>query len=345
MTETQTKPRALKIIWPLLLLIVILATIAGGAALHLNQFYRSPQGDPNLTMVYTVKRGQSFNTTASQLMQEGLCSSETKLRFMATFYGLDKKIKAGEYLLSGSMTPEEILSVITKGKVYLHKITIPEGYTIKQIAVVVEDSGLGKAERFNTFAFSKAFLKKMALPEGAPSLEGYLFPETYHFEKSVTEEEILTAVVRRFKTVFTKTIVQDGKALGLTPNEVVTLASIIEKETGAAFERPMISSVFHNRLKKRMRLETDPTVIYGMKDYNGNITRKDLRQKTPYNTYVIKGLPPGPIASPGLAALTAAVRPESTSYLYFVSKKDGTHYFSRTLKEHAKAVRTYQLRR
>ena len=345
MTETQRKFHTLKLIWPLLLLIVLLAGVIGGVALNLSRFYATPQGDPSLKVIYTIKRGQSFNTTAQELSQAGLFTSVTKFRFVATFYGLDKKIKAGEYLLTGDMNPEVILASLTSGKVYLHRITIPEGYTAKQIADVVDQSGLGDAERISALCFSKRFVEKMGLPKHAPSLEGYLFPETYLFEKNVTEEEILATMVQGFKTFFTADIQAKGKALGLSPNQVVTLASIIEKETGASFERPVISSVFHNRLKKRMRLETDPTVIYGIKDFNGNITRKDLRRRTPYNTYVIKGLPPGPIASPGLAALTAAVRPDETPYLYFVSKKDGTHHFSQTFAEHKRAVRKYQLRK
>ncbi len=345
MTDTHAKPGTLKIIWPLLLLVVILAAIVGGGALHLSRFYKTPQADPNLTLIYTIHRGQSFDTTARQLTQAGFCTSEAKFRFMATVYGLDKKVKAGEYLLSGTMSPETILSILTRGKSYLHKITIPEGFTMAQIAEVVAKSGLGTAERIQTLCVSPRFLATMGLPEEAPSLEGYLFPETYFFEKSVSEEAILATMVHRFKTIFTPTLEEAGKALGLTPHKVVTLASIIEKETGAAVERPLIASVFHNRLRKKMRLETDPTVIYGIEGFNGNITRKDLRRKTPYNTYVIKGLPPGPIASPGLAALTAAVHPEKTAYLYFVSKKDGTHHFSPTFKEHKRAVRRYQLRR
>ncbi|VFQ46404.1 endolytic transglycosylase MltG [Desulfoluna butyratoxydans] len=345
MTETHANLRRLKLIWPLLLLVFILVVGTGGTAIHLSRFYRTPQGDPATTLIYTIKRGQSFNTTARQLVKAGLCSSETKLRFMATVYGLDKKIKAGEYRLSGAMTPEEILTVLTSGKVHLRRLTIPEGYTVRQIADVVEQSGLGEAALIMDLCFSEPFTRRMELPGEAPSLEGYLFPETYLFEKGTSEEAILAAMVGRFKAVFTEELQQEGKALGLSPNQVVTLASIIEKETGAPSERPIISSVFHNRLKKRMRLETDPTVIYGIKDFNGNITRKDLRRRTPYNTYVIKGLPPGPIASPGLAALTAAVRPEDTGYLYFVSKKDGSHHFSRTFKEHSRAVRKYQLNR
>lgn len=341
----KTSPFAWKLIWPLLLLLFILVGVAAGSAWHLHNFYVTPKADANLKVIYTVSRGQGFGTTARQLKMAGLCTSEKKLRFIAALYGYDKKIKAGEYLLSGSMSPKVLLEVLTSGKVYLHKLTIPEGYTVKQIAAAVEKAGLGDAQRLTKLALSPKAPARMGLPDAPPTLEGYLFPDTYLFEKSVTEEAILQAMVRRFNAVFTQEIIAQGKALGLSANEIITLASIIEKETGAAHERAIISSVFHNRLKKRMRLETDPTVIYGIKDFNGNITRKDLRRKTPYNTYVIKGLPPGPIASPGLAAIKAAVNPEKTPFLYFVSKKDGTHHFSRTIREHRKAVRRYQLKR
>ena len=152
-------------------------------------------------------------------------------------------------------------------------------------------------------------------------------------------------MVQRFRSVFKPEWEERAASFGFTVHEVVTLASIIEKETGATFERPLISSVFHNRLRKKMRLESDPTVIYGIKDFNGNLTRKHLKTRTPYNTYKIRGLPAGPIANPGRASLEAALFPEKTKYIYFVSKKDRTHYFSTNLKEHNRAVRKYQLGR
>ena len=158
-------------------------------------------------------------------------------------------------------------------------------------------------------------------------------------------EQIISAMVNRFWSVFTTEWKVRAKDLGFTVHQIVTLASIIEKETGAAFERPIISSVFHNRLKKKMRLESDPTVIYGIKNFDGNLTRKHLSTHTPYNTYKIKGLPAGPIANPGRASLEAALYPERSVFIYFVSKKDNTHYFSTNLKEHNQAVRKYQLRR
>ena len=335
----------MRILWPLLLLLLVLASVGLGASWHLFSFYTTASSNANLKVVYTIEKGQSFGVTARELSASGLCTSEKKLRFMAALYGVDKKIKAGEYLLSGAMSPKMLLDVLTSGKVYLHKLTIPEGFTVAQIAEALENAGLGSASRMKALAFAPDLPKKMGLPNEAPSLEGYLFPDTYLFEKGVSEEAVLHAMVRRFSQVFTQKMKAKGEELGLSFNEVVTLASIIEKETGAPHERPIISSVFHNRLKKRMRLETDPTVIYGIKDFNGNITRRDLRRKTPYNTYVIRGLPPGPIASPGLSSLKAAVMPEATSFLYFVSRRDGTHHFSRTIKEHRRAVKKYILKR
>ncbi len=178
----------------------------------------------------------------------------------------------------------------------------------------------------------------------AATFEGYLFPDTYFFPQEVAMEQIISTMVNRFWSVFTPEWKVRAKDLGFTVHQIVTLASIIEKETGAAFERPIISSVFHNRLKKKMRLESDPTVIYGINNFDGNLTRNHLSTHTPYNTYKIKGLPAGPIANPGRASLEAALYPEKSVFIYFVSKKDNTHYFSTTLKEHNQAVRKYQLR-
>ena len=177
------------------------------------------------------------------------------------------------------------------------------------------------------------------------TFEGYLFPDTYFFPKEVTIERIISTMVKRFWSVFVPEWQARAKDLGLTVHQVVTLASIIEKETGAPFERPIISSVFHNRLKKKMRLESDPTVIYGIKNFDGNLTRKHLTTPTPYNTYKIRGLPSGPIASPGGASLEAALYPDDTKFIYFVSRKDRTHQFSTNLKQHNRAVQKYQLGR
>jgi UPF0755 protein len=257
--------------------------------------------------------------------------------------GFDKRLKAGEYLLSAAMPPRQILDIMVKGAVNLHKLTVPEGYSIPQIAALVENAKFGSKIDFIKTATDTALASKNGIE--AATFEGYLFPETYFFPREVAMEQIISAMVNRFWSVFTTEWKVRAKDLGFTVHQIVTLASIIEKETGAAFERPIISSVFHNRLKKKMRLESDPTVIYGIKNFDGNLTRKHLSTHTPYNTYKIRGLPAGPIANPGRASLEAALYPERTVFIFFVSKKDNTHYFSTNLKEHNRAVRKYQLRR
>lgn len=232
---------------------------------------------------------------------------------------------------------------MVEGKVYLHKLTIPEGLNLQQIAALVAQAGFGNEFGFLMAAANISFVQEKGID--AETFEGYLFPDTYYFPGKARPEIIITAMVQRFWTVFTPEWKKRCRELGFSIHEMVTLASIIEKETGAADERPVISSVFHNRLKKRMRLESDPTVIYRIKDFDGNLTRRDLNAPDPYNTYRIRGLPPGPIANPGHESLKAALYPADTPYLYFVSKNDKTHHFSADIEEHNRAVRKYQLRR
>jgi UPF0755 protein len=206
----------------------------------------------------------------------------------------------------------------------------------------VQRSGFDSARDFYQSTLDKELLKKLGIQ--ADTFEGYLFPDTYYFPKNVRRDQIIQTMVDRFRSVFNREWQARSKALGYSVHEIVTLASIIEKETGEGSERPVISSVFHNRLRRRMRLEADPTVIYGINNFNGDITRKDLETPTPYNTYKIEGLPPGPIASPGFASLSAALYPADTAYIFFVAKGDRTHHFSTTYKEHNRAVRKYQLK-
>ncbi len=204
---------------------------------------------------------------------------------------------------------------------------------------MIEAAGLGRADDFLALCRDHSFINSLGLQED--SLEGYLFPETYNFPKGTPLKTIVKSMTDSFFDVWKK-YDSPAKEAGLTRHEAITLASIVEKETGAAQERPLIAGVFHNRLKKGMRLQTDPTVVYGLKDFNGNITRADLAADHPYNTYIIPALPPGPITNPGEAAIAAAVKPAQVSYLYFVAKNDGTHQFSNTLNEHNRAVRQYQ---
>jgi UPF0755 protein len=294
-------------------------------------------------IVVNVSTGQSLKSTANILHQKEIIKDALRFVLIARIKGYDKRMKAGEYLLSAAMPPEKILDIMVKGAVQLHKLTVPEGYNIYQIGELVTKANFGKNGEFVQAAKDTLLAKKIGLE--TETFEGYLFPDTYFFPREITVEKIIMAMVQRFRTVFTSEWEVRAKSLGLTVHQIVTLASIIEKETGASFERPIISSVFHNRLKKKMRLESDPTVIYGIENFDGNLTRKHLKTRTPYNTYKIKGLPAGPIANPGRASLEAALYPADTSYIYFVSKKDNTHQFSTNLKQHNKAVRKYQLRR
>jgi UPF0755 protein len=289
-----------------------------------------------------VEPGSDLVDIAQLLEKKGLVVSQLKFRLIARIFGLDKKIQAGEYLLSPDMTPAQIINIVTKGRVYLHRLVIPEGFNLKQIAATVEKAGFANTDDFLKVTHDPKLLAHFHIK--AASMEGYLFPDTYLFAKGATTKKIIATMIAHFHQQFKPEWIKRAQELGFSVHEIVTLASIIEKETGNPIERKTISSVFHNRLKKKMRLETDPTVIYGIKGYDGNITRKHLKTWTPYNTYMIRGLPPGPIASPGAASIEAALYPAKTDYLYFVSKKDTTHYFSKTIKEHNRAVRKYQLR-
>ena len=319
------------------------AGIATWIAVDLHRFAHRPAHQQDRSQVISVIPGESFGMLAEKLKKKGIISNVTRFKILARIKGDDKRLKAGEYALTTAMTPLEVIDTLVNGKVLLHRLTIPEGYNIEQIAAEVQKAGLTSAEAFIRQAKDPELIAELDLD--GPTTEGYLFPDTYYFPKGISAKGIIKKMVGGFNAVFTEAWRDRARDLKLSLNETVTLASIIEKETGDPAERPIIASVFHNRLKKRMRLESDPTVIYGIENFDGNITRRHLSTPTPYNTYVIRGLPPGPIANPGRAALEAALFPDQTKYLFFVSKKDGTHYFSSNIKDHTRAVRKYQLRR
>ena len=333
-----------KVLLFILIPLFIIVCAAAGLIFELRIYADTPANvNTSKNAIFNVRPGQTLRTTADNLQQANLVKSSLKFILIARIKGLDKHLKAGEYLLSAAMPPRQILEIMVKGAVNLHKLTVPEGYNIPQIAVLVENAKFGSKIDFIKTATDTVLASKNGIQ--AATFEGYLFPDTYFFPREVAMEQIIATMVARFWSVFTDEWKGRAKDLGFTVHQMVTLASIIEKETGAAFERPIISSVFHNRLKKKMRLESDPTVIYGIKNFDGNLTRKHLGTHTPYNTYKIKGLPVGPIANPGRDSLEAALYPENSVFIYFVSKKDNTHYFSTNLKEHNQAVRKYQLKR
>lgn len=324
---------------------LIIISLCGFAVfiLDLRQYADQPASLDTKNMVVNIPSGQTFKVTTDILFKAGIIRSPFKFNMVARLKGYDKQLKAGEYILAASMPPIKILEKLVKGDVKLYKLTIPEGLNIYQIAELVAQEGFAEKAAFIESSTDAAFAREHGIP--AETFEGYLYPETYYFPKNVSTRTIVSSMVKRFWLVFKPEWKERGKQLGFSIHQVVTLASIIEKETGAPFERPLISSVFHNRLKKKMRLESDPTVIYGLKNFDGNLNRKHLETLTPYNTYKIRALPPGPIANPGSASLEAALYPADTRYIYFVSKKNNTHQFSTNLKDHNQAVRKYQLRR
>jgi len=301
-----------------------------------------PMSDNTQPQVFEVKSGMTLKQVSQELFRQNLIRSANAFQAIALIQDKEKLIKVGEYYISPSMLPAEILQRITSGKTVLHSITIPEGYRITEIANLLEEKDLADKNIFLQEA------KHAELLEGIPtnSLEGYLFPDTYHFGKRTTEATIINKMVETFKErALKQEFLKRAEDLGFSYHEIITLASLIEKETGKDSERKQISSVFHNRLKKNMLLQTDPTVIYVIDIFDGNIRKRDLNIDSPYNTYRYKGLPPGPIANPGLKSIIAALYPATTSNLYFVSKQDGSHKFSATLNEHNRAVQKYQLRK
>lgn len=287
-----------------------------------------------------IEPGESFSAVARKLSEQKIIVNEKLFSLWARLAGLERKIHWGLYRFELPLAPGEILNRMVLGKGLFHKITIPEGLTIKEIADLLGSEDIVDRERFLKEAANPEILASLGLD--GKNIEGYLLPNTYYWTPEIPEKEIITTMAEQFQKVFIPLMEGQGRRIRMTPHEIVTLASIVEKETGVESERPLVSAVFHNRLKLKMPLQSDPTVIYGLKRFTGNLTRKDLQTPSPYNTYRIAGLPPGPICNPGLSSLKAALNPARVPYLYFVSKNDGSHLFSETLEAHNRAVRLYQ---
>ena len=306
-----------------------------------DRYYFSPLDPTNTTAsIFEVIPNKSFRDVATDLEVKNFVRSRLAIRLLAKYQKKDKLVMAGEYEFSPAMSPQEILDSMVEGKMVLRSITIKEGATIKEIGPLLEDAGVTTRELFYAALNDPNLRESLKVP--ADSFEGYLFPETYRIQRNTPPDKIIrtlkTQLEDRWFDMWDIRLVQ----LQMTRHQVLTLASIIEKESGNADEQPTISSVFHNRLKTGMRLQSDPTVIYGIPDFNGNITKADLQRPTPYNTYVISGLPPGPIANPGITAIKAALFPAETEYLFFVGNGKGRHIFSKTLEQHNQAVNVFQ---
>jgi peptidoglycan lytic transglycosylase G len=298
---------------------------------------------PGEQVVVEIPKGVSLSQVGKILEDRGIISSRLVFKLVAMIRGEQRKIQAGEYLLETGSDAGNVLDQLISGKTRSFPITVPEGYTQFQVAALFEQLGLMQRSDFLNLAGDKKFLKAQGI--GGPSLEGYLFPDTYFLKSSERKDgkALVSRMIKRFHEVYDKHVRPTAKQYGWDTHRVVTLASLIEKEAKAT-EHALVSSVFHNRLRKNWKLQSDPTVIYGIKPMGAKITRKDLKRKHPYNTYENPGLPPGPIANPGKASLIAAVKPAPSDYFYFVAKNDGTHHFSKSLKEHNRNVDLYQRR-
>lgn len=309
-------------------LLAVLAAVAGAAFLAWD--WHTPYGAPGEARV-TIRRGMHAGEVAETLHRAG------RIRFLPSFkiafvlYGKPRRIRPGTYHFERPMSPLEVLDKLNRGDVELVRVTIPEGLTLDQAADLLADAGIGRREAF--LAAFRDVSPLEGLDPRAEDLEGYLFPETYRFDPGLSERAVAETLVKAFRSFWAREGLPSGKPV----RETVTLASLVEKETAAPEERPVVAGVFENRLRLRMPLQTDPSVLYALRRAGlarSLLLREDWGFESPYNTYRILGLPPGPICSPGRASLEAALHPQKTPYLYFVSRNDGTHAFSRTLEEH-----------
>jgi UPF0755 protein len=306
------------------------------------EFYFAPKTSPE-KIFFVVNKGQGVYDIAQNLKERGVIKNRHSFLLGYNIYYSSKSLKAGEYLFNLPISPKDILKMLTEGKVYLHSLTIPEGLTRKEIARHLESLNFIDEEEFLAASSKTEIIS--SLDKEANNLEGYLFPETYHFPRGISAEKIISTLVSQFKEVFSAAWQKRAGEIKMTPREVVILASLIEKETSLPEEKKLVSAVFHNRLRIRMKLDCDPTIIYVLKEegnFKGRLLKNDLKLKSPYNTYRNRGLPPGPICSPGKESLEAALYPAQEKYLYFVSKKDGSHHFSTRFKDHQNAVRKYR---
>lgn len=311
-----------------------------GLAAHVAFFFFNPNISGKVRKEVRILEGSSFKAVSELLTERRLITNPLYFNLLGKWSKKDQKIKPGLYVLHTAMRPMDILDMLVEGKISQKEVIIREGLSDREIAKIFYEAGLGAEQDFLAATQDPVLLHEFGI--AAESMEGYLFPDTYFVAEGASPEDIIKQMVGRFKSTFNALIEKEDISSELTQREIVILASIIDKETSFGAEREIISAVFHNRIRQGMRLQSDPTVIFGLPNFNGNLTRKNLMTPTPYNTYTIPGLPPGPIGNPGEAALAAAMSPAEVDYIYFVSKNDGTHYFSKTLDEHNNAVNKYQ---
>ena len=324
-------------------LFILIAVLTGVA---FTRYAYSPVNHFTTPKIVDIPKGASFFRITEIMIDEGLVANRPFFWLLALVKGARKQIRAGEYEITGSLSPLEILDKLVRGEIKSYTVMLPEDITLNEVAKRLLVDKLINEKEFMALAVDQEFLASLGIE--ADSIEGYLFPETYQFDRSMTTREVIRIIIRQFWKEITPELRSRAEKMGLTLNEWVTLASIIGKESGNKEEKPLISAVFHNRLKRGMKLQSDPTAVYHLERAGTpvkTVLRSHLLKDTPHNTYRIIGLPPGPIANPGIDSLQAALSPAKVNYLYFVAKNDGAHEFSATLTEHNLAVSKYQINR
>ncbi|MEA3333050.1 MAG: endolytic transglycosylase MltG [Pseudomonadota bacterium] len=328
-----------------LITLMIFASLAASlttlAAFDLYHFAHRAGSQPAKLII--IEPGSPLKKIALKLQNHKIINSSQRFIILNRILQSSNLLKAGEYRIMAAASPLQIITTLKQGRVYQRQISIPEGFTLQQIGARLQAHGLCQKDDFKELSTSPTILKRWQIP--GSNLEGYLFPSTYNYSRQTSCRQIVVQMLNTGQKQLQKLTAKNSDD-SLNRHQILTLASIIQKEAGNNDEMPLIASVFHNRLQRKMRLASDPTTIYALgENFDGNLRRKDLRNPSPYNTYRHRGLPPGPICSPGDEAISAVINPDQTDYLYFVSRNNGRHQFSKTLKEHNRAVRKYQLKR
>ncbi len=329
----------------LAILLVILGVVAGGGAWWAYTRVQAPyRGAADAETFVDIPAGTGPIGIGARLVSAGVVQDAWTFRVAVLLSGRARELKAGEYRFDAPITALEVVDTIARGDVDTRMLTFREGLTMAEMAVVYEQRGFGVAADFITAGRNASLIND--LDPTARDLEGYLFPETYALPRHTPAAQLVAQMVAGFKKAFDEGLRSAAAADGLTVRQAVTVASLVEKETASGDERPLVAAVYRNRMRIRMGMQADPTVIYALQKagkYDGNLSKTDLQFDSPYNTYRYAGLPPGPIAAPGRASLVAVVNPAAVDYLYFVSRNDGTHVFATTLAEHNKNVFTWQV--
>lgn len=318
-----------------------LATIALTTIIHFYVALFVPPTKEKVWMEVQVTEGMSLKAIAGALKKEGIIRYRGYFEILGRVQGFSRKVRVGYYGLNTNMSMWDVLDTLRKGRIIEYEVVVPEGYNLYQIGWTLSGTPLiSDPQEFISLTRNKEYVRSLGVE--ADTLEGYLFPDTYFLPKGIKLEDIPRRMVQRYRTVFADSYRSRAAELGFTENEILTLASIVEKEAKVPAERKLISAVYHNRLKQGMRLQADPTAVYGTKAWITQVTKADLKRRSPYNTYLHKGLPPGPIANPGQGAILAALYPERVDYLFFVAQGDGSHFFSQDFSAHEKAIGRYR---